>query len=76
MRVQCSNCGAIRGFTYTASNVNKTVHMGWGSYGGALYCPKCVETWHERNNKDLADNDNTIAIIDDIHERNKRRVKK
>lgn len=73
MRVQCSNCGAIKGFTYTASNVNKTIFQGWGSYGSALYCPKCVKTWHERNNKNLSTNDNTIAVIDTIHERNKKR---
>ncbi|APM39421.1 hypothetical protein [Clostridium kluyveri] len=73
MRVQCSNCGAIRGLTYTASNVNKTIHAGWRSYGSALYCPKCVETWGERNNKEIGSIDNTITVIDNIHERNKRR---
>lgn len=73
MRVQCSNCGAIKGFTYTASNVNKVIYEGWGSYESALYCPKCAKTWHECNNKDLASNDNTKVIIDAIHQRNKRR---
>lgn len=71
MRIQCSNCGAIKGFTYTATNVNKAIFEGWGSYGGALYCPKCVKTWGERNNEKLSSNENTIKLIDEVHERNK-----
>lgn len=73
MRVQCSNCGAIKGFTYTATNVNKTIHEGWRSYGSAIYCPKCVETWVERNMKKICNVEKTVALIDAIHERNKRR---
>ena len=73
MRIQCSNCGAIKGFTYTATNVNKAIFEGWGSFGGALYCPKCVKTWGERNNTKLSSNENTIKLIDEVHERNKRK---
>lgn len=73
MRVQCSNCGAIKSFTYTASNVNKTISAGWRSYGSALYCPKCVETWGERNSKKIGSIENTITVIVAIHERNKKR---
>lgn len=73
MRVQCSNCGAIKGFTYTATNVNKTIHEGWRSYGSAIYCSKCVETWGERNMTMIGNVEKTIALIDAIHEKNKRR---
>ena len=72
MKIECSNCGAIKGFTYTATNVNKTIFEGWGSYGGVLYCPKCVKTWAERNNSKLSSNENTIRLIDEVHQRNKR----
>ncbi|MEG2353715.1 MAG: hypothetical protein RSB70_03620 [Clostridium sp.] len=32
MRVQCSNCGTIKGFTYIEKNVNKVIYEGWRSY--------------------------------------------
>ncbi len=73
MRVQCSNCGAIKGFTYTATNVNNTIHEGWRSYGSAIYCPKCVKTWGERNMTKIGNIEKTITLIDAIHERNKKR---
>lgn len=76
MQIQCSNCGATRNFRYSAGNVLCTVVVhGWNSYGHALYCPKCSETWHERNGLDrpLAGRENTIAVIDAIHGRERRK---
>lgn len=75
MRVQCSNCGAIKGFTYTATNVNKTIHEGWRSYGSAIYCPKCVKNFGECNIKKIENIEKTVKFINAIHERNKKRKK-
>lgn len=71
MQIQCSNCGARQRFKYSAANVNNLIAFGWNSFGSALYCPKCVETWEERNgtNRPLAGRENTISVIDDWAER-------
>lgn len=75
MKIQCSRCGAIKGFTYTESNKRKTILEGWDSYGDALYCPDCANTWHERNgeSKPLWGEEHTSEKINKIHEMNKRR---
>ncbi len=70
MQIQCSNCGARQCFKYSAANVNSLIALGWNSFGSALYCPKCVETWRDRNgDRELAGRENTIRVIDSIAER-------
>lgn len=70
MDIGCSNCGVNRAFKYSATNVNKLIALGWNSYGAVLYCPKCVETWRDRNgDRELAGRENTIRVIDSIAER-------
>lgn len=71
MQIECSNCGARQRFKYSAENVNNLIAFGWNSFGNVPYCPKCVETWEERNgkNKTLAGRENTIRVIDSIAER-------
>ena len=65
VQIQCSNCGKIAGFEYTVENVLKKVEEGWGSFGHALYCPKCSETWSKRNkSKQMSVQYNTIRNID------------
>lgn len=73
MRVQCSNCGTIKGFTYIEKNVNKVIYEGWRSYGNAIYCKKCVDTLGDRNMTKLENVELTKNFINEIHERNKRR---
>lgn len=77
MRIQCSRCGAVKGFTYTESNIRKALIEGWDSYGDALYCPGCAKTWNERNdvNKPLWGEEHTKEKINQIHKSNKRRRK-
>ena len=50
----CSRCGKHRRISdrvYTHAIM--AVNAGWRSFGTALYCPKCSDTWHERNDKPL-----------------------
>lgn len=70
MQITCSNCGARQRFKYSATNVNNLIALGWNSFGSALYCPKCVETWKEQEERNdtgrpLAGSENTISVIDD-----------
>ena len=77
MEISCSNCGKSEKFRYSVSNVLRTVYnQGWGSYGSALYCPECSKTWNERNKGRLQPGpENTIKVIDDLHQRSKRRYR-
>ena len=58
LQVSCSACGhRSRKFGYDRYRryldaPDKIVKAGWGSFGSALYCPKCAATWEERNGKD------------------------
>lgn len=62
--ITCSCCGKNERFTYTGfDNVTPFVDAGWGSFGSALYCPKCSETWNERNSKPMGSRENTIRAI-------------
>ena len=72
VQIQCSCCGTRKNFKYSVVAVlSKVVDAGWSSFGHALYCPKCSETWEERNGsgRPLASRENTIAVIDAIHRR-------
>ena len=72
MQIQCSCCGAKKNFRYSVGAVlDEVIGMGWNSYGSALYCSECSTTWHCRNGSDkpLAGRENTIAVIDALHER-------
>lgn len=69
--LQCSNCGRQRRLSnkhlrYTADVINQ----GWGSYGSALYCPKCSKTWDERNpGRPMAGDVNTFHVVTAIFKR-------
>ena len=69
MTIQCSNCGKWEGFRYSQKRVERLAKEGWGSFGGALYCPECTATWRERNDKPLAPNHNTVAVIEELRQR-------
>lgn len=77
MKISCSCCGAHYEFRYSASNVLRVVYnLGWGSYGAVLYCPECSATWGERNKgRPKPGPENTINVIDDLHQRSKRRYR-
>jgi len=60
--ISCSRCGNKT----DCSTVEKTVsavQAGWGSFGSALYCPECVNSWSERNAHPMADERNTFVAI-------------
>jgi hypothetical protein len=49
----CSNCGK-REITSPVVGVPHGMYaLGYRAVGSALYCPKCVRTWKERNGKDF-----------------------
>lgn len=77
MIISCSRCGSDHEFKYYTSNVLHAVYtLGWGSYGAALYCPKCSATWDERNKgRPMPEPENTINVIDELYKRNKRRYR-
>ena len=77
MKISCSRCGADHAFRYCAANVlNAVYNLGWGSYGAALYCPKCTKTWDERNKgRPMPGPENTIGVIDEWYRRSKRRCR-
>lgn len=70
MIIQCSNCGGTHSFDYSANNVLHAVYtLGWGSYGSALYCPECSNSWEGRNKgRPQAGPDNTIRVIDSLYQ--------
>ena len=70
MTIQCSNCGKKHTFPYSADNVLRTVYtLGWGSFGLALYCPECSNSWEGRNkNRPQAGPDHTIRVIDGLYQ--------
>lgn len=43
----CSNCGEK--IELKQGHLLETFDAGWRAVGDALYCPKCVGTWAERN---------------------------
>ena len=67
--LQCSCCGNQRSVVYTALNAASIIKEGWGSYGSALYCPKCTRTWEERNgtNRPMPGKYNTLRMIDELY---------
>lgn len=73
MTITCSNCGKHRRIGTNCKSITRAIESGWGSYGAALYCRECSRTWHERNEKDMADIQNTYRLISDMifreHER-------
>lgn len=70
MTIQCSNCGKTHSFAYSANNVLRAVYThGWGSYGSALYCPACSNSWEGRNrNRPQAGPAHTIRVIDCLYQ--------
>ncbi len=76
LQIMCSNCGhRSRKFAYDRyrryqSAPDKIIKAGWGSFGDALYCPRCVKTWEKRNGKDrpLWGKDHTRVRIHEIIE--------
>lgn len=60
----CSRCGKHRRISdRVGTHATRAVYAGWRSYGTALYCPKCADTWHERNDKPLNPKNHTIDRI-------------
>ena len=63
-KITCSNCGKHRRLSYPAeSSIWHAIARGWNSCGSALYCPECVKTWHQRNDKELAGERNTHDVM-------------
>lgn len=60
--IMCSNCGNTESVHNSLGEISE-VSERWGSFGGALYCPKCKATWRERNDKPMADKSNTFTLI-------------
>lgn len=65
MTITCSCCGyRSKTFSRDPMFAVELVDEGWGSCGSALYCPKCTESWTERNgNRKMADYDSTVLTI-------------
>ena len=63
--IQCSNCGKCRRIsTAKQKYIINVISQGWGSFGGALYCPECSATWEERNrDKPMANALHTYNLI-------------
>lgn len=61
--LQCSNCGSSRTIRNSMQSALKCVKEGWGSFGSAFYCPDCVKTWYERNDKPLSDRNDTFLRV-------------
>lgn len=49
----CSNCGKHEIISAKAGTPHEMYSLGYRAIGSALYCPKCVKTWKERNGKDF-----------------------
>ena len=50
---RCSNCGK-REFIRPIVGVPQEMYwLGYRAVGSALYCPKCVESWKERNGEEF-----------------------
>lgn len=77
MQITCSCCGVSHSFRYCAGNVmNAVYNLGWGSYGAALYCPECTNTWDQRNKgRPMPGPENTIYVIDNIYQQSQRRTR-
>ena len=74
MKIMCSNCGATRFMTYSATNAIKAIRTGWRANGNAAYCPECVRTWADRNGDRLQPSgDAMLTLIDEIHRQNTER---
>lgn len=64
VKISCSRCGESRRLsTKQVDCVGSAIKAGWGSYGSALYCPKCAKSWHDRNEKPMADESHTAMRI-------------
>lgn len=67
-QVTCSNCGH-RGqkLPYDGHKTpERIVNAGWRNFGSAWYCPKCANTWAQRNgpNRPLCGpDDGKIALL-------------
>lgn len=71
VQLQCSNCGKSKILPNRIDATAKAIKSGWGSFGRALYCPKCSRTWNERNpGRSMADERNTFWVIAELIQRN------
>lgn len=61
----CSNCGRHQELSNEKmQDTADVISAGWGSCGGALYCPECSRTWGERNpGRPMSDDRNTFFVI-------------
>ena len=53
LHYSCSNCGKQETTSAKAGIPHGMYSLGYRAVGSALYCPKCVETWKERNGEDF-----------------------
>ena len=49
----CSNCGKREVTSTKAGTPHGMYTLGYRAVGSALYCPKCVESWKERNGEEF-----------------------
>lgn len=63
--ITCSCCGAHREISNEKMEYTvKAIKDGWGSFGSALYCPKCTAAWDERNpDRPMPGEKNTFWVI-------------
>lgn len=60
----CSNCGDKRSLENTVDDAVEVVKEGWRNHSTNIYCPKCCETWAERNpNIELGSEKSTFWMI-------------
>lgn len=68
MEISCSGCGRrykpqVSKFGCNFSRLaERATTVGWRTYNGTPYCPKCSQTWESRNGKDKP-MDSTWATI-------------
>lgn len=71
--LRCSNCGAHEELRSTLVETVEAIKRGWGSFGSAIYCPACTETWDERNpGRPLACEADTFFVISNLFHKERR----
>ena len=65
--IQCSCCGNHENLENSIDATVEKIKSGWGSYGSALYCPKCSKEWKNRNGeRPMGDERNTFLVITNL----------
>ena len=63
--ILCSSCGMRKRISHKSMDeIMIVIKDGWNSFGNALYCPTCADTWNVRNGeRQLAGERNTFIVI-------------